>query len=108
MLPYGEALISLSNALSALCLNTSGLARVQQSRILQVYVHLFTSRKCVQSCGWLFGWSVAMLAVIDSLRCVVHRSTYVDQWLLLSRISNSLPALLHAASCFILHIEVDD
>ncbi len=44
-LPYGEALSAISSALVALCLNTAGLARVQEAAILQIYVPIFTSKK---------------------------------------------------------------
>ncbi len=45
VLPYGEVLCSISSALVALCLNTGGLQRVQEARVLEVYVPIFTTKK---------------------------------------------------------------
>lgn len=45
VLPYSEALSAIANTLIALCLNNGGLARVRETRVLQAYVPIFTSRK---------------------------------------------------------------
>lgn len=44
VLPSGEALCAVPNTLVALCLNTGGLARVRNSKALECFVPIFTSR----------------------------------------------------------------
>ena len=45
MLPYGEAVASIANTLVALCLNVGGLERVLQSRMMESFIPIFTSKK---------------------------------------------------------------
>jgi hypothetical protein len=45
VLPYGEAVVCIANMLVALCLNNGGLQRVKDSRAMECFVPLFTSRK---------------------------------------------------------------
>jgi hypothetical protein len=45
VLPYGEAVVSIANTVMALCLNNGGLVMVQNSRLLDSFINIFTSKK---------------------------------------------------------------
>lgn len=45
VLPFGEAIVSISTTIVALCLNTGGLAKVRSRRILHAYLPIFTTSK---------------------------------------------------------------
>ncbi len=49
MLPTGEAVCTIPNALVALCLNTFGLARVRDEHALHVLLPVFTTRKYMKA-----------------------------------------------------------
>ncbi len=44
-MPNNETVVCIPNALVALCLNTGGLQRVRDSRTLECFVPIFTSKK---------------------------------------------------------------
>ena len=45
VLPYGEAIASIANTLVALCLNVGGLEKVLQSRMMESFIPIFTTKK---------------------------------------------------------------
>jgi hypothetical protein len=49
LLPSGEAVCSVPNALVALCLNTFGLQRVRETQVLQALILVFSSRRYMRA-----------------------------------------------------------
>ena len=68
VLPYGEAVVCIANTLVALCLNLSGLQRVKDSRAMDCFVPIFTSKKYSR-----------YVKAITILYCFVYHDTNAGQ-----------------------------